>query len=144
MDGLRQIREATVSPIEPCGRCQASGCPWDRIAGKPICPDCQEALAQGEAAPLRERGESRPCAVCQQTGTLRYLTYPLHSIAPIEIDLCAAHFQALLARRLERGAFRRLQQQLQSVGVGVRQVFLLHESFYDAQGRPLQPIREAC
>src|ERR1700676_1122656 len=98
MDGLRQIREQGVPPIEPCGRCQASGCPWDRIGGTPMCPDCQEALDHGEAPPLRERVEKRPCAVCQQTGTLRYLTYPLHLVHPIEIDLCAGHFQALLGR----------------------------------------------
>lgn len=108
-----------------------------------MCPDCQEALAQGEAPPLRERVDGRACAICQQTGTLRYLTYPLHMLEPIEIDLCAGHFQALLARRLDRAAFRRLQQQLQTIGVGVRQVFLLHEAFYDARGRPLQPIQEA-
>ena len=143
MDGLRQGRGQGVSPIEPCGRCQASGCPWDRIGGQPMCPDCQEALAQGEAPPLRERVDGRPCAVCAQSGTLRYITYPLHSIEPIEIDLCAGHFQDLLARRLDRSAFRKLRQQLQTLGVSVRQVFLLHESFYDAQGRPLQPVREA-
>jgi hypothetical protein len=143
MDGLRQVREVVHSPAEPCGRCQAAGCPWDRIAGKPMCPDCQEALAHGETPPLRERVDSARCAVCQQTGTLRYLTYPLHVAEPIEIDLCAGHFQALLARRLDRNAFRRLEQQLQTFGVSVRQLFLLHEAFYDGKGRPLQPIQEA-
>ena len=142
MDELRLIREAGASPLAPCCRCGSAGSPWDRIAGCPMCPDCQEALALGEGPPLRESVESRPCAICQRTGTLRYLTYPLHAAEPIEIDLCGGHFEALLGRRLERRAFRRLSRQLQTLGVGVKQVFLLHEAFYDRQGSSLQPIRQ--
>ena len=71
-----------------------------------------------------------------------YLTYPLHSEEPVEIDLCGGHCEALLGRRLDRPAFRRLQRLLQAEGVGVAQVFLLHEAFYDRHGRPLQPIPE--
>jgi hypothetical protein len=73
---------------------------------------------------------------------LPYLTYPLHASAPVEIDLCGGHFEALLGRRLERNSFRVLARQLQLLGVGVKQVFLLHEAFYDRQGRSLQPIQE--
>jgi hypothetical protein len=143
VDGLRLLRDVESSPAQPCGRCGAAGCPWDRIAGCPMCPDCQEALALGEAPPLREQIEPRPCAVCQRIGTLRYLTYPLHSAEPIEIDLCGGHFEALLGRRLQRRAFRRLSQQLQMLGVAVKQIFLLHEAFYDPKGCSLQPIQES-
>jgi hypothetical protein len=69
-----------------------------------------------------------------------YQTYPLHASRPIEIDLCPRHFRALLARRLDRPAFRRLAQQLADLGLNVGQVFLLHEAFYDEKGRPLHPV----
>jgi hypothetical protein len=107
-----------------------------------MCPDCQEELALGDGPLLRERGESRTCAICGRNGTLRYLTYPLHSPEPIEIDLCGGHCEALLGRRLARTAFRRLEHLLQATGVAAREIFLLHEAFYDRRGRPLQPIRE--
>ncbi len=80
--------------------------------------------------------------VCGRDGTVCYLTYPLHSAEPVEIDLCGGHCEALLGRRLERSAFRRLERLLQAAGVNVKEIFLLHEAFYDRQGRPLQPIRE--
>src|SRR5436305_846728 len=126
MSGLRLITEVASTPMEPCARCLAGGCPWDRVAGDPMCPDCQEALALGLSAPLRLRVEMRPCAICGRDGTLPYLTYPLHAAAPIEIDLCGNHFEALLGRRLERNSFRVLERQLKLIGVGVKQIFLLH------------------
>ncbi|HBI45629.1 MAG TPA: hypothetical protein DDY78_22675 [Planctomycetales bacterium] len=140
MSGLRLITEAGNTPMEPCVRCLAGGCPWDHVAGNPMCPDCQEALALGESEPLRQRVESKSCAICQRAGTLPYLTYPLHAAAPVEIDLCGGHFEALLGRRLGRNSFRVLERQLQLLGVNVKQIFLLHEAFYDRQGRSLQPI----
>jgi hypothetical protein len=142
MDGLRVVKGGIV-PQAPCGRCQASGCPWDHIAGEPICPDCQESLAQGEGAPLVVRTEKHRCAVCQQQGTIRYVTFPLHAAEPVEMDLCARHFQALLARRLDRHAYHQLSRQLQTLGFTARQVFLLHEAFYDEQGRSLQPVSDS-
>src|SRR5262249_2221239 len=113
---------------------------WDRVAGKAICPDCQEQLALGEGEPLVERAEKYHCAVCQQLGTIRYLTYPLHATEPVEVDLCPQHFHALLRRRLDRYAYLQLSRQLQTLGVTAGQVFLLHEAFYDIQGRHLQPV----
>ena len=142
MEGLRQVTGEGVSPSAPCGRCGATGCPWDRIAGKPMCPDCQETLVLGDGPPLMERPEPNGCAACGRSGTLRYLTFPLHAPAPMELDLCPSHFRALLARRLDRVAFRRLREHFQGVGVALRQVFLLHEAFYDDSGRPLQPVPE--
>ena len=44
MEGLRLVAGEDLSPLAPCCRCAAAGCPWDRVAGKSICPDCQEAL----------------------------------------------------------------------------------------------------
>jgi hypothetical protein len=138
---LRVVKEA-LTPRAPCSRCKSAGCPWDRLAGQPVCPDCQEALAQGEGEPFVVRTEKLHCAVCRQAGTVRYLTYPLHSSEPIEIDLCPRHFQALLARRLDRHAYHQLSRQLQTLGFSTRQVFLLHEAFYDEQGHSLQPVPE--
>ena len=141
MEGLRLVKEPTI-PRAPCCRCQSAGCPWDRLAGHAICPDCQEALAQGEGEPFVVHTEKHRCAVCQQQGTVRYLTYPLHAAEPVEIDLCSRHFQSLLARRLDRHAYHQLSRQLQSLGFSTRQVFLLHEAFYDEQGHSLQPVPE--
>jgi hypothetical protein len=142
MEGLRWLTGQASSLHTPCSRCKAAGCPWDHVAGKPICPDCQELLARGEGPPLVERVERQPCAVCQQVGVLRFLTLPLHGPQPLEIDLCGTHFQALLRRRLDRYAFRQLSSRLQHIGVSPREVFLLHEAFYDELGHPLQPVRE--
>ena len=141
MDGLRVVKEE-LSAQTPCSRCRSAGCPWDRLAGQAMCPDCQEALAQGEGEPFVVRTEKKRCAVCQQAGTVRYLTYPLHSTDPVEMDLCPRHFQSLLARRLERHAYHQLSRQLQTLGFTARQVFLLHEAFYNEQGQSLQPVPE--
>jgi hypothetical protein len=142
MEALRRVTSEGLVPEAPCSRCRATGCPWDRIADRPICPDCQELLALGEAEPLVERVEKRPCAVCRQVGTVRYLTFPLRTREAVEFDLCARHFHALLRRRLDPYAFVQLGRQLQALGVMTRQVFLLHEAFYDEHGRPLQPVPE--
>lgn len=141
MEGLRWVGGGSQATDVPCSRCQATGCPWDRIAGKPVCPDCQEQLALGEGEPLIEKAEKRPCAVCQQVGTIRYLTYPLHAVEAVELDLCPQHFHALLRRQLDRYAFLQLARQLTALGTSSSQVFLLHEAFYDAHGRPLQPVQ---
>jgi hypothetical protein len=141
MGGLRVVRKGDAAR-GACGRCKATGCPWDHIAGEPICPDCQESLAQGEGEPLIVRTEKNRCAVCDQQGTIHYLTYPLHAADPVEMDLCPRHFHSLLSRRLDRHAYHQLGRQLQALGLMARQVFLLHEAFYDEQGQPLQPIPE--
>jgi hypothetical protein len=99
-------------------------------------------LALGEGEPLVERLIGRRCTVCGSGGTVPYLTYPLHASDPLEVDLCPAHFHALMGRRLDRPAFRILSRHLQNLGMSVQQVFLLHEAFYDENGRPLQPVRE--
>jgi hypothetical protein len=140
MDGLRLVAGEGPAPNAPCSRCQSTGCPWDRIADQPICPDCQELLALGEGEPLIERLRPRPCALCSRSKTVPYLTYPLRARQPLEMDLCAEHFHALLGRRLDRSAFRRLARQLQTVGLHVHQVFLLHEAFYDEHGHSIQPV----
>jgi hypothetical protein len=142
MEGMRLVEGLTLSALIPCMRCQSDGCPWDRIAGKPICPDCQEALALGEAPALVERAERKRCLVCQHLGTVRYLTFPLRSTEAVEFDLCPRHFEALLSRRLDRHAHLQLSRQLNSLGLSAKQVFLLHEAFYDDNGRALQPVPE--
>lgn len=143
MEGLRWLTAERTSLQVACSRCHAIGCPWDRVAGKVMCPDCQELLAVGEGPPLIEKVEKRICAVCDQVGTLRFLTFPLHTPQALEIDLCGPHFQALLRRRLDRYSYRQLSRRLHKVGVGPREVFLLHEAFYDDLGHPLQPVPEA-
>ncbi len=142
MEGLRLVTAEDVAPMAPCCRCASAGCPWDRVANKPMCPDCQEALVIGEGPPLIERVESRVCAVCRQIGTLRYMTYPLQSQQPIEVDLCGHHLRGLLSRRLDRSSLKQMGQMLRRIGVTAKQVFLLHEAFYDDKGRPLQPVPE--
>jgi len=143
MNGLRIVTGQGTIPLTPCSRCQADGCPWDYIADKPICPDCQERIAMGESAPIAERlDKSHACAICGITGTVRYLTYPLHLSEPLEIDLCGEHLQGLLYRRLDRLAYLHLTGQLEDVGVNSQQIFLLHNAFYDEYGLPLQPVAD--
>jgi hypothetical protein len=144
MEGLRWVAGEGGTLQAPCSRCRSVGCPWDRVAGKAICPDCQEMLALGEGDPLVERAEKKRCAVCSQVGTIRFQTYPLHVPESVEMDLCPEHFHALLSRRLDRYAYFQLSRQLQGLGVSARQVFLLHEAFYDDQGRSLQPVPDPC
>ena len=141
MNGLRVVKEE-IATRDSCSRCQSGGCPWDRLAGQVVCPDCQETLAQGEGEPLVVPTEKHRCAVCQLLGTIRYLTYPLHSAKPVEMDLCPRHFRSLLARRLDRHAYHQLSRQLRTLGFETRQVFLLHEAFYDDKGQSLQPVPE--
>jgi hypothetical protein len=142
MEGLRMVSATGHSPLAPCCRCQATGCPWDRIGDNVICPDCQELLVLGEGDPLVEKLRNNCCAVCDNLGTVRYLTFPLHAREPMEIDLCPEHFHAFIARRLDRSAFRILGRRLQALGLSARQVFLLHEAFYDDRGHPIQPVPE--
>lgn len=142
MEGLRLIKASGHSQLAPCSRCQSTGCPWDRIGENVICPDCQEQLALGEGEPLVEKVRPLACAVCGHMGTVRYLTFPLHARDPMEIDLCSEHFHAFIGRRLDRSAFRILSRRLQALGLSVRQVFLLHEAFYDERGHPIQPVPE--
>jgi hypothetical protein len=131
-----------VFPQIPCCRCSDSTRPWDRIAGKTYCPNCLECLAVGEGDPLVERTDKRRCAVCHHQGTIRYLTFPLHSHRPVEMDLCAEHLRAMVGRRLGPHAFEQLRRQLYALGLEVADVFLLHEAFYDEQGRAIQPAVE--
>src|SRR5262245_39262214 len=119
MSGLRKIHWAQKATFPECCRCQAAGCRWDLIAGKPICPDCQESLVLGRGAPLIEKTERKLCTICQRTGTIRYLTFPLNPTDPVEMDLCPQHFRALLSRTLHPQAFHHLRQQLHWVGLAV-------------------------
>jgi hypothetical protein len=142
MDGLRVVARECVSPDDPCCRCRAEGCQWDRVNNQPYCPDCQEALAQGQAEPLTLRTDRRPCVLCSHIGSVRFLTFPLGAGQPIELDLCAVHFRALLGRSLAPGAFARLRRLLNTLNLVPRSIFLLHEAFYDEYGQALQPAVE--
>lgn len=139
MEALRLVAAHPEASYEECSRCREIGAPWDRIAGCPFCPDCQESLAQGTAEPLVVQAERRPCAICGHVGAISYLTYPLGRRQPIEMDLCPNHFRALLGRRLDAHAFHRLRRQLQRLSVSPHNVFLLHEAFYNEKGQALQP-----
>jgi hypothetical protein len=142
MDSLRLTPADSVFPKIPCCRCGDASRYWDRVAGKTYCPNCLEALALGQAPPLVERTERRRCAVCHYQGTVRYLTFPLHSRRPVEIELCGEHLRAMVGRRLGPHAFEQLRRQLTALGLEASALFLLHEAFYDQQGRALQPAVE--
>jgi hypothetical protein len=142
MEGLRFMKAPLQAQIAACGRCQATGCPWDRIGELPICPDCQELLALGEGEPLVERVVPLRCLVCHHMGTVRYLTFPLHGRDPLAIDLCSTHFHDFMGRKLDRYAYRTLNRGLSGLGLSAKQIFLLHEAFYDERGHPLQPVPE--
>lgn len=140
MDAMRLIRGGRLTPLAPCERCQVIGCPWDRVAGKPLCPDCQEMLMLGTAPPLSEPLEKRPCAVCERNGIITYQTFPLQKDVCLEIDLCPCHLEGLMARRLDGMAIQRLAHALTRMGLHIKDIFLLHEAFYNDEGEPLQPV----
>ncbi len=142
MDSLRLAPSQSIPGTVPCCRCSTAERRWDRIAGKPYCPECQESLVLGLAAPLVERTEKNQCAVCSRVGTVRYLTFPLQTKTPVEIDLCAEHLRALMGRRLGPYAFHQLRRRLHLLGLGVELIFLLHDAFYDEYGHALQPAAE--
>src|SRR5262249_12920061 len=112
MDSLRLAPSQSRPAATACCRCANPKRHWDRIAGKPYCPECQEALVLGLAAPLTERTEKKACAACGRTGTVCYLTYPLQTTTPVEMDLCPEHLRALLGRRLGPYAFHQLRRRL--------------------------------
>lgn len=142
MDCVRLTPPDCVFPMVPCGRCRHLESQWDRISGKPYCPSCLESLAIGEAEAVIERPESQRCAVCFHQGTVRFLTFPLNAQRPIEIDLCAEHIRGLIGRCLGPHGFEQLRRQLYALGIEVGDIFLLHEEFYDVNGRALRPATE--
>ncbi|MFO0865563.1 MAG: hypothetical protein U0744_13090 [Gemmataceae bacterium] len=142
MESLRLAPAGSVFPKIPCCRCADNVRSWDRIAGKTYCPHCLEELILGEAAPIVERPEKRRCSICRTNGTVRYLTFPLRSRRPVEVDLCSKHLRDLLSRRLGPQAFDRIRKQLSHVHIQTNDIFLLHEAFYDPQGQALQPTPE--
>jgi hypothetical protein len=143
MEGLRMVPGDSVSLSAPCSCCAATGQRWDRIAGTSYCPDCEEALARGDGPTLIARTEKQRCCICEHVGTIRYLTAPLDSPRVLEIDLCPDHVRALVARRLGPFAYHQLGRRLQGLQLGVEQIFLLHNAFYNSQGQALQPVGEA-
>ena len=142
MESIRLAPNGSVFPQNPCCRCADNTRSWDRMAGKTYCPNCLEALAMGEADPIVEKTDKRRCTVCHHLGTIRFLTFPLSSRRPVEMDLCPEHLRALVARRLGPHAFEQLRRQLFPMGLEMSDIFLLHEAFYDHQGRALQPAVE--
>ena len=90
-------------------------------------------------APLVERVGRHACSVCERAGTIRFHTFPLERAAAISIDLCGEHLRGLLGRSLGPFAFHQLCRKLRAAGVSRDEVFLLHDAFYDSDGRALQP-----
>lgn len=142
-DSVRFVFGEEFSRNIPCMGCGRVGGQWDRVAGRVLCPDCVESLAQGEGHPLVARTEQSCCAACDQKRTVAYVTYPLDTEKALQMDLCHEHVRALLGRRLGPKAFRQLCERLLEKGMRVEQIFLLHDEFYDAFGRALQPIKES-
>jgi hypothetical protein len=142
MERLRVLAGTKMPGMAECSRCATGHRHWDRVGGKPICPNCQEAMIQGEAAPLIERAEPRRCVVCGKIGTIRFLTYPINAAQPIELDICGEHLQALVGRRLGPFAYHQLRRQLRNVQLHPEDVFLLHSAFYNLEGKALRPAVE--
>lgn len=142
MNGLRLAPMESSSALEACSRCSQGGQRWDRIAGHPFCPQCQESLALGESEPLVLSTIKKHCAVCDHLGSVCFHTFPLQKPTPVEMDLCAEHLRCLLGRRLGPHAYHQLRRQLDVLGVDILEIFLLHEAFYDLNGKARQPVIE--
>jgi hypothetical protein len=139
---MRRASPGSYALWKPCCRCGASALGWDRINGKPYCPNCEEAIVLGESEPLVETTLRRPCSACHTVGAVTLQLFPRQSSQPLEVDLCPEHLRRLLARRLGKAAYAELRRQLSCLGVEVHEIFLLHEAFYDSFGRALQPAQE--
>lgn len=139
MERMRLAPVESVFPKIACCRCADNARWWDRIGGKTYCPHCLEMLALGEAEAVSLRRDRRRCAICDQVGTVRYLTFPLHSRRPVEADLCGEHLRALIGRRLGPHSYYQLKNHLGRLDLDVTDIFLLHEAFYDSLGHALQP-----
>lgn len=141
MSRVRLVAEQASSSTAttPCIHCEATGVPWDCLAGKVCCPDCMEAMVRGEGPAFIARLEDHRCCVCSLQGTVAFRTVSLDRRV-LAFDLCRGHLRGLLARRLDRRAFAKFRGQLAAVGVQVNRVFLLHDAFYDEKGRALQPV----
>jgi hypothetical protein len=140
MDHVRWDQDSlSYRSLLPCCRCDNADRPWDRIAGKAYCPECQELLILGESPPLVERTERRPCAICHKIGAVGFLTFPLPGTRPLAMDFCPEHLRALLGRRLGPFAYHQLRRQLDALGLTADDFFLLHNAFYDPSGHALQP-----
>src|SRR5260221_4407607 len=100
MERIRLAAVAKEHALVVCSRCNRGGGRWDRIADQPYCPHCQEGLALGETEPLILRTAKDRCAVCDQLGTVRFLTFPLQSAEAVELDLCPGHVRGILVRHL--------------------------------------------
>jgi hypothetical protein len=142
MDSVRFASPETFSAWAPCCRCAHAHERWDKIAGASYCPSCEEGLILGDGEPLVLKTEGRRCAACGRAGTVPYVTFPLHAARPVEMDLCGEHLRSLLGRSLRPPAFHQLRRQLGGLGLDAGNIFLLHDAFYDAQGRALQPAVE--
>lgn len=129
-------------PNSPCGLCGARGCPWDLLDEIPVCPDCEEALALGEAAPLALPLQAGDCAGCGAGGTVPYATYPRHCKRPLDVPLCAPCFRALLGRRLRQDAHARLSAWLALRALRTEDVFLLSGAYYDETGLMTDPLED--
>lgn len=126
-----------------CCRCAQAGQRWDRVAAKAYCPQCEEQLAAGEMEPLVEPTEPRLCVICSRRGTVCYRTFPRETEQTLEMDLCPEHLRDLLSRRLGPFGYHQLHRQLCTLGLRTSEVFLLHDAFYDRQGRALKPVHES-
>jgi hypothetical protein len=142
MESLRLAPGLSKPAFLPCSRCGNDDRDWDRIGARVFCTGCQESLILGRAAPLRLATVPRRCAACSAPGTVPFVTFPLRLRTPIEMQLCGPHMRCLLARDLPAPAFHRLRRRLAALRIDVQSVFLLHDAFYDARGRALQPAPE--
>lgn len=142
MNGLRLMAADSLVALVPCCRCRCDGGRWDRIADKPYCPQCQELLVLGEAAPLIEPTAKKHCSICDHLGTVSFHTFPLNAATPVEIDLCPEHLRCLIARRLGPFAYNQLRRQLNFLGISAAEIFLLHDAFYDPTGQAIQPVSD--
>jgi hypothetical protein len=142
MNSMRLAAPDSYALWQPCCRCGDVALGWDSIAGRAYCPSCEEAIVQGDGEPLVTTTQRRPCCACHAVGTVTVQTFPLKSSRPLEMDLCANHLRGLLGRKLGAHAYAQLRRQLIALGLDVHDVFLLHEAFYDAQGRALLPAGE--
>ena len=82
MNSVRMADADTFALWQPCCRCAKQALGWDVIAGKSYCPACVEGIVQGEADPIIEPTQRRPCSCLSRHWQREGANLPAQVFAP--------------------------------------------------------------
>ena len=119
MESLRLAPADSIFPKIPCSRCADHSRGGTGSSAKPIARTASKRWRGERRSPLWKKPIAGVVAICHHLGTVRYVTFPLHSRRPVEMELCSEHLRALIVRRLGPHGFEQLRRQLHNLGIEV-------------------------